>query len=171
MNVEKEIFKENNKLYWKELSQRIIKTNKISEIVILFLSNNHKISQRASYYFMTIVDIDCQLFMPYIDTIIQKLNHKLSDTQKRNIMRWLQFIEIPEKYESKILNCAISSLEHLEESIALRAYSMRVSYKIAIKYPELKNELITLMKHNVENNASAGIKNCGEKTIKLLQKL
>lgn len=65
----------------------------------------------------------------------------------RNILRILEEIEIPEKYESYLVACCFSILTREANPIASKAYSNTVATKICKKYPDLKNELRLLLEH------------------------
>ncbi len=97
-----------------------------------------------------------------------QLHHNPTETQKRNVVRIVDFVDIPTTLEVEIMNFCFQYLENSKESIAVRAFSMRVLGKLYTKYPEIKEELKTLIEMNLEQNPSPGIINCGNKILKKL---
>jgi len=65
----------------------------------------------------------------------------LHDAVKRNTIRFLEDIEIPEEYHGEILNLCFSYLESPSEPLAVKAFSMSVLGNLAKYYPEIIPEL------------------------------
>ncbi len=84
-------------------------------------------------------------------------------------MRIVDFVEIPTTLEVEIMNFCFQYLENPKESIAVRAFSMKVLGKLYSKYPEIKEELKALVEMNLEQNPSSVILNCGNKILKNLK--
>src|SRR5690606_30925323 len=101
-----------------------------------------------------------ELIRPYIDYLIELLDDiSLNSALKRNILRILQFSEIPEKHRGNLFKRVYEFLENPKEEIAVRAFSMTVLFKICEFYPELKPELETTILFILEEpNCSPGIK-------------
>jgi hypothetical protein len=77
---------------------------------------------------------------------------------------------IPPSLEVDAMNYAFQYLENPKESIAVRAFSMKVLGKLYSKYPEIKEELKALVEMNLEQNPSSVILNCGNKILKKINK-
>jgi len=84
-------------------------------------------------------------------------------------VRTIDFVMILPSLEVEAMNYAFQYLENPKESIAVRAFSMRVLGKLYSIYPEIKEELKTLVEMNLEQNPSPGIENCGNKILKSLK--
>lgn len=139
--MKQKLFLENSKSYWIQLSKEILSEDKIEEIVALFLEEDKRVAQRAATIVMTLADIEPLLFAPYMHRLIMQLHHNPTETQKRNIVRIVDFVDIPITLEVEIMNFCFQYLENPKESIAVRAFSMRVLGKLYSKYPEIKAEL------------------------------
>ncbi len=63
------------------------------------------------------------------------------DAVKRNVIRILQFIAIPEKLLGVVTSVCFEYLASPNEPIAVRVFCMTVLANIAQKEPDLKNEL------------------------------
>lgn len=171
MTLQDKLFVENSKSYWIQLSKEVLNNNQIEELVGLFLGKDKKIAQRAAAIIMTIADMSPDVFEPFLNQLVHHLLQKPTETQKRNIMRIVDFVEIPTTLEVEIMNFCFQYLENPKESIAVRAFSMRVLGKLYSKYPEIKEELKTLVEMNLEQNPSPGIVNCGNKILKSLKNI
>ena len=169
MTLQDKLFVENSKSYWIQLSKEVLNNNQTEELVGLFLGKDKRIAQRAAAIVMTLADIESELFAPYMHILIKQLHHNPTETQKRNIVRIVDFVEIPTTLEVEIMNFCFQYLENPKESIAVRAFSMRVLGKLYSKYPEIKEELKTFVEMNLEQNPSPGIVNCGNKILKSLK--
>jgi hypothetical protein len=69
------------------------------------------------------------------------------------------------------LRKGIQYLKSPDESIAVKAFGMTSLRRICEKYPELASELIPYIEILVDQKASAGIVNRGEKELKKLREL
>lgn len=168
MKLKEKLFLENSKSYWIQLSKEILSEDKFEDIVALFLGEDKRVAQRAAAIVMILADIEPLLFAPYMHRLIMQLHHNPTETQKRNIVRIVDFVDIQTTLEVEIMNFCFQYLENPKESIAVRAFSMRVLGKLYSKYPEIKEELKTLIEINLEQNPSPGIINCGNNILKKL---
>jgi hypothetical protein len=142
----------------------------MEEIVALFLGKDKRIAQRAAAIMMTIADMSSDIFAPFLNQFAHHLSQKPTETQKRNIVRILDSVMIPPSLEVDAMNYAFQYLENPKESIAVRAFSMKVLGKLYLKYPEIKEELKALVEMNLEQNPSSVIVNCGNKILKKINK-
>lgn len=99
MTLIDKLFHENCKSYWIQLSKEILSEDKIEEIVALFLGEDKRVAQRAAAIVMTLADIEPLLFAPYMHRLIMQLHHNPTETQKRNIVRIVDFVDIPTTLE------------------------------------------------------------------------
>lgn len=163
------IFKENNKIYWNKISEEIIKNHKIDEFLPLFLSSDLKISQRASAFFMTIVNINPKVFLPFQNELIKCLENKPNIPQRRNLMRWFLTVELKESHQGIILHKAFEFLENTEEEIATKCYALWNIYHFTKKYPELIPELISLIELLKQQKSTPAILSASRNILKKLK--
>ena len=88
---------------------------------------------------------------------------------RRNIVRLYQFVEIPEDTEGELYDICIRFILNHNEAIAIRAFSMRVCERIALRHPMLIEELIAVIETTIPNGSS-GLKNRARHTIEHLRK-
>lgn len=63
----------------------------------------------------------------------------------RNMLRALQFADIPEKYTGKVLDCCFAFIGNEQAPVAVRANAITVAAKLCAPYPELTRELKLLL--------------------------
>ncbi len=130
------------------------------------LGDDMRLSQKASW---ALGDVSLKypvLYNKYhrelIDALKVKQNH---NAIRRNIVRTYQFADIPEEFEAELYDICLNFIADSEEAIAVKAFSIRVCERIIEKYPEMANELLTIIKSNI-TIWSSGLKNRGNKFIK-----
>ena len=144
----------------------------LAELMDCFFSNEYRVTQRAAMAVSAVFDKSPKFINPYLSKMILNLENKdLHVAIKRNTIRILQFIEIPEKLISSLFDCCISYLLNKDEPIAVKAFSMGIVYNICKIYPELKVEVIPILEDIVEYSDSAGILSRGTKILKKLSQL
>ena len=122
----------------------------------------------VSHYF----DQYPQLMEPYLEKLI--LNLEKTDLHvaiKRNSLRILQFMSVPEKLTSTLFDRCLNYLTDPEEPIAVKAFSMQVLYNCCKVYPELTQEVIPIIETLVEYSESMGILSRGKKIATKLTRL
>ena len=120
----------------------------------------------------SVFDHSPELIMPYVNKLIENLNQDQHHIAiKRNSIRILQFIEIPEDKTAELFDHCLENLNSVKEPIAVKAFSMTVLFNICKSFPELKYEVIPLLELELKRNESAGVLNRGKKMLKAIQKL
>ena len=89
------------------------------------------------------------------------------DAIRRNALRILEDINIPEKYCGELFEITNNYLHDIKEPIAVRAFAISVMFNIAKKYPDLKNEV----RHNAESLLHCGIPALESRSRKALKQL
>jgi len=134
----------------------------------LFFSKDLRTCQRASWVVAHCIDKDITLVTPYLADMVKNLSNPVTDATKRNTVRILEKVDIPEPLWEDCLNHCFGYLENPGEPIAIKAFSMSVLYNISEKIPEIKNELKLLIE-DLLPYGSAGIKSRGRKILAKLQ--
>jgi hypothetical protein len=100
--------------------------------------------------------------------MIKKMGDKQAhDAIRRNALRILEDVDIPEKYCGVLFEISNAYLHNINEPIAVRAFSISVMYNIAKKYPDLNNEV----KHNAESLLHCGIPALESRSRNILKQL
>jgi hypothetical protein len=142
---------------------------RFNELVQVFLAGPYRVSQRASWPLSICIEYHPELIKPHLSIILKVLdNETVHDAVKRNIVRLLQFIEIPKRYYGKVWSSCYALMDP-KQPVAIRAFSMTVLAAIAAKEPDLKNELILLIEDQLPY-ASSGYLARARKVLKELKK-
>lgn len=140
-----------------------------NQLITIFLEGPYRVSQRASWPLSICVEHHPELIKPYLGTILKVLKKENEHVAvRRNIVRLLQFVDIPKRYAGKVWS-ACYSLMNPNQPVAIRAFSMTVLANIAANEPDLKNELELLIEQQLPY-ASAGYLARARKVLKDLKK-
>ena len=128
--------------------------NRFAELINLMLQDEYRVAQRAAYPVSYCVRKHPQLIKPWFGKMIKKMGDtKAHDAVRRNSLRILEEVDIPEKYCGQLFEISNQYLHNLKEPIAVRAFSISVMCNIAKKFQELKNEVLL----NCESMLHCGI--------------
>ncbi len=145
-------------------------TERFEELMQCFFSEEKRLCQRASWVLSHCAERYPHLIVPHLKAMIAQLKKPIHVTVKRNTVRILQLIHIPEDLQGELVNICFDFLLDPKEAIAVQAFSMTVLYNITLKEPELKEELRVVIEE-IMPHGSAGIRSRGRKILKALTKL
>jgi hypothetical protein len=129
---------------------------KFAELMEIFFNEEYRLSQRAAYVFMISVDRYPNLIKPYLKKLLDQLDRKdVHNSIRRNVVRALQFIEIPKNLEGQFFSKCVEFIEDMSEPIAIRAFAITVATRIAEREPELINELCLTVEKYIPNPTPA----------------
>ena len=156
MNLTEEILKEHSKskcemiVSWVGNSQ-----NRFDELFNIFIQKESKLTQRASWPLSYCVQKHPALIHNKFDKLIKKLHEPcLHDAIKRNSVRMLQYVSIPEKHQGAIMDICFKYLESPKEAVATKANSLYVLANLAKQYPEISAEINLLIEDQLPNQTS-----------------
>jgi 8-oxo-dGTP diphosphatase len=133
-------------------------------------SDDAKLAFRASWTLTKVCDKYPEIIFPHLDTIVERLDKIENESTLRSFLRIISLTDIgmiDSRYHGILTDQCFAFLKSGFSAVAVKAYAMEILYKLALKYPELKNELsetINLLK----TEGSAGIIARGKQ---ILQKL
>ena len=171
MTLKDEILQDHSKQHTVYLSKKIgPDQDAFDALMILFLGDDYQITQQAAWIVSHCVDDYPRLIEKHLKSMIENLQKPVHVAVKRNTLRVLQFVEIPEELMGIAANICFSYLNSGREPVAIKAHSMTILYNIVKKFPELKEEL----KVTIENQmpfGSAGFISRGRKILNALNKM
>lgn len=146
-------------------------TKRFKELIYFFLSGENRASLRAGWVMNIIAEKHPQLVKPHLPKLVNSIIRKdAPDAIKRNVVRLLQFIDVPQKLHGDVMNVCFDYLTDPNEAIAIRVFSMTVLYNVSKHYPEIRQELKSVLENALEyEQASAGFKNRAGKILKALR--
>jgi hypothetical protein len=143
---------------------------RFDELFDLFLQDEYLVVQRAAWPVSYCVDAHPQLISKHWKTLLENLKKPgRHDAVKRNSIRLMQDIDLPEKYHGEIMDLCFRYLESPAEALAVRIFSLSVLGNLATHYPEIKAELKLIIEDQLPHQ-SAGFKSRAKKVLKQLNK-
>ena len=112
----------------------------------------------------TLIQDKLELVLPFLK------EERYSDTIVRNILRLLQYVDIPEDYEGEILEPCMKFIECPTAAVGIKAFAINIASKLAVKYPDLIPELTLLIESQIAN-AKPGFVSSGKRALRLFDKL
>lgn len=166
MNLLNEILKEHSKTQTDKIVQWVgSDAEKFNELLALFLGDEYRISQRAGW---SLGDIACkhpELIYPHLKIFVNNLSKQhIHNAVKRNTVRVLQFLTIPDEMVEDTLNQCFTLFANKKEDIAIRVFAMTVLANICQKLPEIKEELKIMIEDELPY-ASPGFVSRGRKML------
>lgn len=143
------------------------------KILVETVSGNldQPVKDRAAWA-MSYIAVDEPLLVKYHWEVFVKLlvDKKTSGPIKRNIVRFMQELEIPAKHQGIVADRCFELINDPNEDIAIRAFAMTVLANLLAHYPEMANELRISIEELLPY-ASAGLKNRAQKILMIIDKL
>ncbi len=106
-----------------------------------------------------------QLTQSYLQRLIKNLQGDIHVAVKRNTVRVLQYIDIPEKLRGMAATVCFDLIQSGNEPVAVKAFSMTVLANICKHEPELADELKLIIEDQLPF-ASAGFKARAKKILR-----
>ena len=120
---------------------------KFKKLITVFFESDYRLTQRAAWPLGEVVILHPNLITPYFSKLIKKLNEQNHHPALyRNILRIMQEITIPQKFQSQLLDCCFKFILNPAQPIATIAFAITVAAKICKPYKELTDELILVLK-------------------------
>ncbi|MBL0357035.1 MAG: hypothetical protein IPP72_09180 [Chitinophagaceae bacterium] len=157
MNLREEILKEHSKaqcakiVCWVADSQQ-----RFNELLGLFLNDEYRVVQRAAWPVSYCVEAHPKLMKNNFGKLIKNLQKaNLHDAVKRNSVRLLQHVDIPEQYHGEVMNICFSYVESPKEAVAIKAFALTVLGNLAKQYPDIIPEIKLLIEDQLPNQTAA----------------
>ena len=143
MDLRSEILAEHSKHQARRIVEWIdTDADRFAELMRLFLSDTYRVTQRAGWPLSDCVKLHPALIKPYFSQLLKQIERDdVHIAVRRNVVRLLQFVEIPKRYEGRIFDACYALLNDPKEPVAVRVFSMTVAANIARNSPELLEEL------------------------------
>ena len=169
MNLKAQLLKAHSKANC-NLIVKYIGNDKIlfAQLIDLFLAGPYRVTQRAAWPVANIVEAHPDSITPHLKKVIAfAANPIASVSAKRNILRLLQFIEIPKKHFGIVADMCFRFLSDKKETIAVQVFAMTVLANVAKHQPSLANELKIIIEDRLPF-ASAGFRSRATKILRSL---
>src|SRR5205809_1023082 len=139
---------------------------RFDQLFDLFLHDEYRVVQRAAWPLSYAVISHPELIKKHFAKLVKNLRQPgLHDSVKRNTIRLLQKIEIPERFHGEIMNLCFEYIASTDEPVAVKAFSLTVLQNLSKKYPEIRQELKTIIEDRWDYE-SAAFKSRAKKILK-----
>lgn len=139
----------------------------LEETIYVAYNEKPPVSSRAARVVQLCAEKNPELFLPYLDTII--FNMPEQEGTRRSFLKILADIpyDFTEDQKGMLADRCFEWFQSNNQPVAIKAYSMQLLVKIAESEPDLKPELISVIKEQIPRS-SAGIVAQGNKILKKL---
>ena len=157
MDLRKTILKEHSKANCNRIVAWVGNDQKrFDELFDLFLHDEYRVVQRAAWPVSYCVIAYPQLIQKHFAKLFNYLKKTgLHEAVKRNSVRLLQDIPIPEKYHGDAMNICFDYIISPTEKPAVKAFSLTVLQNLSRIYPEIKQELKTIIEDRWDHESTA----------------
>lgn len=130
--------------------------NRFAELIKIFFAGEYRLTQRAAWSLNYCAEQQPDLIQPYLPKLLDCLSRDDVHTAvKRNIVRLLQFVEIPKKLHAKTYSLCLDLVDDPDEPVAVRVFAMTVAARIAKSEPALMNELNLIIRQHLLHTTAA----------------
>ena len=171
MTIKEALLNEHSKAQCMAIKTEVLKNaDKMNDLMKCFFSKDERLGQRAAWPVSYIAIEKPNLIYPYLSNMVHVLDKPHHDAVLRNTVRILSNIQIPKDLEGEVYEKCFNFLIQPKLAIAIRVFSMTVCTNIALKYPELKDELINTIKLFYKPDAKPAYISRAKKCLTLLAK-
>jgi hypothetical protein len=121
-------------------------------------SSDKKLSFRASWTLTKVSDKFPEMFYPYLEQIVESLDKLDNESTLRCFLRIISLGDlgnISNRQQGILADFCFARLNSAFSSIAVKALSMEILYKLTLIYPELANELMASVRMLMEDGSAA----------------
>lgn len=157
MNLREAILKEHSKAQCNAIVAHIGNDQKkFDELVSLFLHGEYRVVQRAGWPLSYSVVNHPQLIRKHLKKIIRNLKKPgIHNAVKRNTIRLLQTVEIPEALQGEVMDICFEYIADPKEAVAVKAFSITVLSNLSKQYPEITPEIRMLLEDQMPHETAA----------------
>jgi hypothetical protein len=129
---------------------------RFKELMKVFLSDEYRPVQRASWSVNCCVENHPKLALPYFSKLLSILERDDVHTgAHRNILRMFQFVDVPPRHRGRLYDICTRFLDDVGRPVAVRVFALTVAARIADGEGALINELKVLADKNIPHSTIA----------------
>lgn len=157
MKLRDELLKEHSKANCMRIVSWIGNSEKrFAELVHLFLNDEYRVVQMAAWPLSYVLEANPGLAGKHLPLLLNNLDKPgLIPAVRRNTIRALQTLPIPEEYHGIVMNHCFNYVSDPTEKPAVKAFSLTVLENLSKIYPDIKGELKLIIESNMENESPA----------------
>jgi hypothetical protein len=136
---------------------------KLKLLFELTLKSNHPKSWRAAYIVDKINDSHPQLIDQFIPQMIFSLKTETNSSKKRHYLKLISQHKFSPKHHVFLMDYCLNCFTSAGEPVSIRVHALQILFNISEQEPNLKPELLSVINHEMELHATAGIVARGRK--------
>ena len=119
---------------------------RFDELFNLFLNDEYRVVQRAAWPLSYAAMAHPKLISRHFSKLLKNLQKPgIHDAVKRNTIRLLQDMPIPEKFHGQVMDICFNYINSPTETPAVKAFALTVLDNLSKQYPEIKPDLKTII--------------------------
>lgn len=160
MDIRAEILKEHSKQNAEAITAWVSASpERVQQLMELFLHDEYRVVQRLAQVVGKLADAHPQLVAPHLPQLVRRMNEPgVHVAVKRNVVRTLQYVDIPEALHGDVMNTCFDLLADPSETVAVRVFSMTVLDRLSAQYPEIRQELKVIIEDVLEQGCTAAFR-------------
>ena len=143
-------------------------TDRLSILIDIICGSDKLLAQRGAWVLSHIGDAQPAFVIPYLPQLLNAAERPNHQAVRRSITRLIDRLETPEDLDGRVFDLCFKLAQSTKEDVAVRCFSLGGLERIALKYPELKPEVIELTKAFTSND-SAGMRSRGKRVANTLK--
>jgi hypothetical protein len=143
------------------------------ELVRLFLSDEYRVSQRAAWPLGYCLEAHPEWAQAYLPELLRNLrSENLHDAVKRNTVRALQTLPIPEELAGEAADILFGYVADPREAVAVRCFSIHALFNLCKQEMDLLEELRLVVEDMMAHEElTAGLRSRVNRTLKDIAKM
>ncbi len=144
MNLHEEILEENSRKQCDRIVAWVADDQqKFDELFTIFIQGSDStLVQRSVWPISYCVEVQPHFIKKHFAALVKKLQQpNVQEPVKRNIVRMLQEVDIPEGYKGGIMDYCFATIQSVTEKAAIKAFALNVPGRLAKEYPEIIPEV------------------------------
>jgi len=172
MNLREAILEEHSKAQTKKIVAWVSTDAKRLKVLMdLFMNDTYRVVQRSAWMVSEVARKHPVMFEAYLPALVEKLEDKAAHTAvKRNIFRIFDNIELPETLHGPVMHHCFEALENVNETLAVRAFSIGILSRLMKTYPEITNEFRMILEDYLHHESAPSFKSRANKALKLMKR-
>ncbi|MFZ1527235.1 MAG: hypothetical protein WAT19_00665 [Ferruginibacter sp.] len=157
MNLRETILGEHSKAQCKKIVNWVGSSEKrFDELFNLFLHDEYRVVQRAAWPVSYCVQAHPMFIKKHFGSLLNNLQKPgIHNAVKRNTVRLLQTVDIPKKWQGRVMDTCFQYISDPQEKVAVKAFSLTILSRLALQYPEIVPEIALILEDQLPCQTAA----------------
>jgi hypothetical protein len=129
---------------------------RFDELFHIFMSGEYRVVQRSAWPLSYCAVQHPELIQKHFTDLVRQLtNNSQHQAVKRNILRLLAQVTIPESFHGDVMDLCFQYISTPEEPAAVKAFSLHILQNFALQYPDIAGEVKVIIQDEWDNESPA----------------